>query len=62
MEQKDIFSLSVRTFESATYTKMVLTTGNMNPGGMGVKSTLGQGGEGSMYHCNKKKMGTVTND
>jgi CTP-dependent riboflavin kinase len=42
-EQKDIFSHFVRTIESATYTEMFLTTGNMNLEGMGIKSTLGQG-------------------
>jgi hypothetical protein len=56
MEQRDIFGLFVRTFESVTYTKMLLTAGSVNLGGMGVISTLGQGG-GSMCHCNKKKMG-----
>jgi hypothetical protein len=62
MEQKGIFGLSVHTFESATYTKILLTTENMSLGGTGVKSTLGQGG-GSLCHCNKKKkMGTVIND
>jgi hypothetical protein len=50
---KDIFGHSVCTIKSATYTKMLLTTGNKNLGGMGIKSTLGQGG-GSMCHCNKK--------
>jgi hypothetical protein len=59
--QRDIFDLSVHTFEPATYNKIVLTTGNMNLGGMDIKSTLGQGG-GCMCHCNKKKMGTATND
>jgi hypothetical protein len=44
MGRRDIFGLFVRTFESATYTKMLLTTGSVNLGGMGVISTLGQGG------------------
>jgi hypothetical protein len=40
----DIFGLFVHTIKSATYTKMVLTTGIMNLGGMGIITTLGQGG------------------
>jgi hypothetical protein len=58
MGQMDIFGLFIRTFELATYTKMLLTTGSMNHGGMGVRSTLGQGG-GSMCHSSKKKMGRL---
>jgi hypothetical protein len=54
-EQLDIFGL-VRTIESATYIKLGLTTGNMNLGGMGIISTLGQGG-GCMCHCNQVKDG-----
>jgi hypothetical protein len=50
----DIFGLFVCTFESATYTKLLLTTGRLNHGGMGLISTLGQGG---MCHSSKKKMG-----
>jgi hypothetical protein len=44
-EQKDIFGVFVHTTESATYTKMMLTTGIMNLRGMGIKTTLGQGGK-----------------
>jgi hypothetical protein len=40
----DIFGHFVCAIEPATYTKMVLTTGIMNLGGMGIKYTLGQGG------------------
>jgi hypothetical protein len=40
----DIFSHFVHTIEPATYTKMMLTAGNMSLGGMGIESTLGQGG------------------
>jgi hypothetical protein len=61
-EQRDIFSLFVRTFESATYTKMLLATGNVNLGGMGVISTLGQGGRQYVSLQQGKKMGAVTND
>jgi hypothetical protein len=56
------FGLFVHTFESATYTEMVLTTGIMNLGGMSIITTLGQG-EGCMCHCNpKKKMRILIND
>jgi hypothetical protein len=52
----DNFSLFIHTFESATYTNLLLTTESLNHGGMSLKTTLGQGG-GSMCHNNKKKMG-----
>jgi hypothetical protein len=55
MGQMDIRRLFFRTSESATYTKLLLTIGNLNHGGMGLKYTLGQG-EGSMCHISKKKM------
>jgi hypothetical protein len=61
-EQEDIFGLSVRTIEPATYTKMLLTTRNMNLGGMGVKSTLGQGGRQYVSLQQEKDGGTVSND
>jgi hypothetical protein len=52
------FGHFVHTFQSATYTKLLLTIGSLNHGGMGLKSTLGQGG-GSMCQCGKKKMGEL---
>jgi hypothetical protein len=62
MEQMDIFGLFDRTFELATYTKMLLTTGSMNHGGMGVRSTLGQGGRQYVSLQYEKDGETVTND
>jgi hypothetical protein len=44
--QTDIFGQFVHTFESATYTKLLLITGNSNHGGMGLKSERSDGREG----------------
>jgi hypothetical protein len=40
----DIFLCSVRTFEYTTYTKIAVTTGILNNERMGLKTSLGQGG------------------
>jgi hypothetical protein len=56
MEKMDIFCLYVRTFESATYTIILLTTGSVNYKGMGIISPLGQG-EAVCVTITRKKMG-----
>jgi hypothetical protein len=58
----DIFSLFVRIFESATYTKSLLTTGNLNHGGMGLRSTLGQGGRQYVSQHQENDGETLPND
>jgi hypothetical protein len=54
-EQMDIFCLFVRTFESATYTKILLTAGSSNHREMDVRSTLGQGGEAVCVTAARKR-------
>jgi hypothetical protein len=61
MEQMDIFGLFVCTFESATYTKTLLTTGSVNHGGMG-KIYFGTGGRQYVSLQQEKDGGAVTSD
>jgi hypothetical protein len=58
----DIHGQFVRTSESATDTKLLVTTGSSNHGGMGLKSTLGQGGRQYVSQWQEKDGGGVTND
>jgi hypothetical protein len=61
-EQMDISGLFVPTFEPATYTKILLTTGSVNHREMDVRSTLGQGGRQYVSLQQEKDGGAVTND
>jgi hypothetical protein len=60
--RKDIFGLFVHTFESATYTKILLTIGSLNHVEMGGEIYFGTGGRQYVSLQQEKDGGAVIVD